>query len=219
MCRFSLGYFGFQTIQKHTCSGQSERVVTLTGVSSDGHVSEQTLHGGRPPLGFGPALRQEGPHLAAPGHAFPPLAWRVPVEHQEGGSGGSGAAAAHQLRQGQQQTSFLPRPRGQTLDMYVGVGEGQGIVGGGSRSRGGSRGQASGTTRAVGTAVVVAVAAGPPAGKLAMKEGFCCGGRGRLWRSHPQSSSGLYRGKRQSSTVERGLEQLLSVLQGKNAYP
>lgn len=55
----------------------------------------------------------------------------------------------------------------------MGVGEGQGIVGG--RSRGGSGGESPRTTRAVGAAVIVAVAAGFPAGELAMKEGFCCG--------------------------------------------
>lgn len=43
--------------------------------------------------------------------------------------------------------------------MYVGVGEGQGIVGGRSRSRGGSRGEAPWTTRAVGAAVIVTVTA------------------------------------------------------------
>lgn len=59
--------------------------------------------------------------------------------------------------------------------MYVGVGEGQGIVGGRSRSRGGSRGEAPRTTRTVGAAVIVAVTARSPASKLAMKEGFCWG--------------------------------------------
>lgn len=57
----------------------------------------------------------------------------------------------------------------------MGVGEGQGIVGGWSRSRGGSGGESPRTTRAVGAAVIVAVAAISPAGELTMKEGFCCG--------------------------------------------
>lgn len=43
--------------------------------------------------------------------------------------------------------------------MYVGVGEGQGIVGGRSRSRGDNGGESPRTTRAVGAAVIVAVAA------------------------------------------------------------
>lgn len=50
----------------------------------------------------------------------------------------------------------------------MGVGEGQGIVGGWSRRRGGSRGDSPWTTRAVRAAVIVAVAARSPAGKLAM---------------------------------------------------
>lgn len=57
--------------------------------------------------------------------------------------------------------------------MYVSVGEGQSIVGGWSQSRGGSGGEYTWTTRAAGTAVTVAVTACSPAGKLAMKEGFC----------------------------------------------
>lgn len=39
--------------------------------------------------------------------------------------------------------------------MYVGVSEGQGIVGGKSRSRGGSRGESTWTTRAAGATVAV----------------------------------------------------------------
>ena len=74
--------------------------------------------------------------------------------------------------------------------MYVSVGEGQGIVRGRSRSGGGSRGESPWTTRAVGAAVIVAVAASSPAGKLAMKKGFCRGRWRRLWRSHPQCWSG-----------------------------
>lgn len=57
----------------------------------------------------------------------------------------------------------------------MGVGEGQGIVRGWSRSGGGSGGESPRTTRAVGAAVIVAVAARSPASKLAMKEGFRCG--------------------------------------------
>lgn len=58
--------------------------------------------------------------------------------------------------------------------MYVGVGEGQGIVGGWRQNWGGGGGESTRTTRAVGAAVIVAVAAVPPTGKLAMKEGLCC---------------------------------------------
>lgn len=58
----------------------------------------------------------------------------------------------------------------------MGVGKCQSIVGGWRQSRGGSGGESTWTTRAAGTAVTVAVTACSPAGKLAMKEGFC-------WRS------------------------------------
>lgn len=111
----------------------------LTCVGSHGHVSEQTLHGGCPSLCFGPALGHVGPDLPAPRHPFPPLPRWVPVQHQQWGRRGSGAAATHQLRQRQHEAGFLPRAGRQTLDVYVGVGEGQGIVGGQTGGRRGSR--------------------------------------------------------------------------------
>lgn len=131
--RFELS---LKTSQAEQHQGLSEG---LTCVGSHGHVSEQTLHGRRPSLRFRPALGQVGPDLPAPRHPFPPLPRWVPVQHQEWGRGGSGAAAAHQLRQRQHEAGFLPRAGRQTLDVYVGVGEGQGIVGGRTGGRGGSR--------------------------------------------------------------------------------
>lgn len=111
--------------------------------------------------------------------------------------------------------------------MYVGVGEGQGIVGGRSRSREGSGGESPRTTRAVGAAVIVAVAAWTPAGKLAMKEGFCCRMWRRFWRSHPHCWSGQgLAGKSQTHKLQdrifysQRLEELsqsaLQDLQGKS---
>lgn len=58
----------------------------------------------------------------------------------------------------------------------MGVGEGQGIVRGWRWSGRGSGGEPPRATRAVGAAVIVAVAARAPASKLAVKEGFRCGG-------------------------------------------
>lgn len=78
--------------------------------------------------------------------------------------------------------------------MDVGVGEGQGIVGGQAGGGRGSGGQPHLTTGAVGAAVVVAAAAaaavGAPAGKLAVEKRFCCGGGRRFRGAHLTGSDG-----------------------------
>lgn len=160
---------------------------TLTCVSCNGHFSEQTLDSGRPPLSFKPAFRQVRLHLPAPGHPLPPFPLRIPIQHKQRRCRRARTAAPHQLRQRQQETGFLPGPRRESLNVNVGMGEGQGIVGRRTQSWWGGGGKPSWASRALrAAAAAAAVTARFPAGKLSVKEGFFWRRWGGIWGAHPR---------------------------------